>query len=103
MKRERKRRNSNEASESEAEATSPHPHPEKNNNKRPWKPLAKNYPKANKLFPDSIKNASKMDAEDVLEVLSPQTAKFVRKVTPGGPKIAPKMNPSSSKKGQDKV
>ena len=65
--------------------------------------VAKMYPKANKLFPDSIKNVSQMDAEDVLEAPSPETSKCVRKVTPKGPKIAPKMSPSSSEKGQDRV
>ena len=58
--------------------------------------VAKMYPKANKWFPDSIKNVSQMDAEDVLEAPSPETSKCVRKVTPKGAKIAPKMNPSSS-------
>ena len=96
MKRERKRRNSNEASESEAEATSPHPHPQKNNSKRIWKPIVKIYPKTNKLLPDSIKSAWKMNAEDVLEAPSAQTSKCVGKVIPKRAKIVPKMILSSS-------
>ena len=44
-----------------------------------------------------------MDAEDVLEAPSPQTSKFVRKVTPKGPKIAPKRKPSSSEMVQKRM